>query len=131
MNFIPLDATEGRAGSITFAWCEAPRILLVTPRGYIGPQLVRRDLAIAREFAVRQNQPWWYVVDPTHAIPNPANIIFLRAVRGLPNVAGYLVVARRQPMRAISRLLVVVGGPNGVVKSLDAALAIVGDGRRS
>lgn len=130
MRFVALATAEGRAGSITFAWSESPRIFLVTPRGYIGPRLVRRDLAVAGEFAARQDEPWWYVVDPTDAIPNPANIVFLRAVHRLPNVRGYLVVARRQPMRAISRFLAMVGGPDCVVPSLDAALAIVRDERR-
>lgn len=124
-SFDPLTVVSTRLGSITFAESESPAILLVTPRGYVGPTLVRRDLEVAREYARKQATPWWYVVDPTDAVPNPANIVFLRAVRKLPGVAGYFVVARRQPMRAISIVLRRLGGPHRVFASLDAAIASI------
>ena len=101
-------------------------MLLVTARGPIGPRVIRQDLAVARAFAERQEgRPWWYVVDPTDVLPSPLNVQFLRAVRRLPSVAGYFVVARRQPMRAASEVLVRLGGPHRVFRSVDEALAEV------
>ena len=124
MHFEELTTLSTRRGSISFARSSSsPTVLLVTPRGYVGPTLVRRDLEFARRFADQQVARWWYVVDPTDALPNPINIVFLRAVRKLPRVAGYYVVARRQPMRTISSVLKSIGGPDRVFSSIDAALA--------
>ena len=64
-------------------------------------------------------------LDPTDVLPSPLNVQFLRAVRRLPSVAGYFVVARRQPMRAASEVLVRLGGPHRVFRSVDDALAEV------
>jgi hypothetical protein len=114
---------RGRLGRIRFETIDGPPpVLLVTPRGYIGPGLVRRDLRLAEAFAAAQTGPWWYIVDPTLALPTPVNIVFLRAVRHLPGVAGYFIVARRQPMRTIARLLLRLGGPHAVFDSLEDAL---------
>lgn len=118
----PIERTAARMGSIEFFACDDPPALLVVPKGYIGPTLVRRDLAIARRFADQQRRPWSYIVDPTDAIPNPLNLVFLRSVRKLHQVRSYDVVARRQPMRSIARLLVAVGGPDAVFPSVDAAM---------
>ena len=129
VTFEPLPdvaTAAGRArGRITFAASAppAPPILLVTATGLITPAMVRADLAVARRFAEEQGgRPWWYVVDPTEALPHPANVRHLHAVRRLPGVAGYFVVARRQPIRAVSRVLVRLGGPHAVFRTLDAAL---------
>jgi hypothetical protein len=114
----------GRLGTITFARSTGgePPVLLVTARGFITPAMVRRDLEIAAAFAAEQDGPWWYVVDPTDALPHPANLRHLRSVRKLPGVARYVVVARRRPIRLVSSVLVRLGGPHAVVRSLDEAL---------
>ncbi|HVF33562.1 MAG TPA: hypothetical protein VM933_11055 [Acidimicrobiales bacterium] len=133
-DFVPLEGiepvTDGRPwGTITFARSAPqtvrPSVLLVTARGPISPTMVRRDLEVARSFAAGQDEPWWYVVDPTDAIPHPANLRYLRAVRRLPGVAGYVVVARRRPMRLAASVLRRLGGPHHVVPSLDEALALI------
>ena len=121
----PVDRVEARFGSIEFFASDNPPVLLVVPKGYIGPTLVRRDLAIARRFAREQRRPWSYVVDPTDAVPNPLNLIFLRSVRKLTNVRSYDVVVRRQPMRTVARLLVALGGPDAVYPSIDVAMEAV------
>ena len=127
-EFEPLDVVDpgGRRGTITFARSTNaspdPPVLLVTAKGFITPAMVRRDLEIAEAFAARQDRPWWYVVDPTDALPHPANLRHLRSVRKLPGVDRYVVVARRRPMRLVSALLVHLGGPHAVVGSLDEAL---------
>lgn len=123
MPFEDLTTLSTRRGSIGFEHSASPAILLVTPRGYVGPTLVRRDLEFVRRFADEQTEPWWYVVDPTDAIPNPANIVFLRSIRRLSRLVAYYVVARRQPMHAISVALAGIGGPDRVFSSLEEALA--------
>jgi hypothetical protein len=114
-----------RLGSIEVSACDDPPALLVVSHGYIGPKLVRWDLAVARRFAASQTGPWSYFVDPTAVIPNPVNIVFLRSVRRLPLVARYVVIARAQPMRSISRVLVGLGGPHAVCGSLEEARSLV------
>jgi hypothetical protein len=61
-------------------------------------------------------------------VPNPINIVYLKAVSRLPNVRGYLAVARRRPMRAMGRLLARLGGPDRVFTSEAEALAYVTEG---
>lgn len=102
-----------------------PWVLFVHASGYIGPRLIRQDLAHAEAFGRSHPEGWWYVVDPTAVVPNPVNIVYLRRVGRLPNVGGYVVVARRQPMRSIARVLASLGGPDAVVGSEDEALAFV------
>lgn len=103
-----------------------PWVLFVHASGYVGPRLIRQDLAHATAFGRSHPEGWWYVVDPTAVMPNPVNIVYLRRVGRLPNVRGYVVVARRQPMRFIARVLSSVGGPDVVVASEAEAMALVG-----
>ncbi len=102
-----------------------PWVLFVHASGYVGPRLIRQDLAHAAAFGASHPEGWWYVVDPTTVIPNPVNIVYLRRVGRLPNVRGYVVIARRQPMRFVGRLVSALGGPDQVVASAGEALSVV------
>ena len=105
-----------------------PWVLRVVARGYVGPALIRRDLAHAAAFGRSHPEGWWYLVDPTDVLPNPVNLVYLKAVGRLPNVLGYLVVARRRPMRVAGRILSKLGGPDRVFVSEEEALAFVAKG---
>jgi hypothetical protein len=105
-----------------------PPVLLVVSRGYVGPTLIRQDLEHAAAFGRGHPEGWWYVVDPTDVLPNPVNIVYLKAISRLPNVRGYLVVARRRPMRVMGKLMSRLGGPDRVFASEAEALAAVTEG---
>jgi hypothetical protein len=105
-----------------------PWVLSVVARGWVGPTLIRQDLEHAAAFGREHPEGWWYVVDPTAVVPNPVNIVYLRAIGRLPNVRGYLVIARRRPMRVAGRVLARLGGPDRIVASEAAALAHVREG---
>ena len=105
-----------------------PAVLRVEARGYVGPTLIRQDLDHAAAFGRDHPEGWWYVVDPTAVVPNPVNVIYLKAISRLPHVQGYLVVARRRPMRAMAGLLARLGGPDRVFASQADALAFVAQG---
>ncbi len=68
------------------------------------------------------------MVDPTEVLPNPVNVVYLKAISRLPHVRGYLVVARRRPMRVMARLLSRLGGPDRVFASEAEALAFATEG---
>ncbi|MEY2474843.1 MAG: hypothetical protein QOG87_158 [Actinomycetota bacterium] len=104
-----------------------PWVLRVVARGYIGPTLIRQDLDHAAAFGRSHPEGWWYVVDPTDVVPNPVNVAYLKSISRLPNVRGYLVIARRRPMRTAARLLSRLGGPDRVFASDAEALAHVAE----
>lgn len=106
----------------------SPPVLRVMSRGWVGPTLIRQDLAHATAFGRDHPEGWVYVVDPTDVVPNPVNVVYLKAISRLPNVRGYLVVARRRPMRTMARLLSRVGGPDRVFASEAEALAYATEG---
>ena len=105
-----------------------PWVLRIVARGWIGPTLIRQDLEHATAFGREHPEGWWYVVDPNDVVPNPVNVVYLRAVGRLPNVRGYLVVVRRRPMRAMARLMARLGGPDRVFASDVEAMAYVAEG---
>jgi hypothetical protein len=106
---------------------EPPWVLRVHARGYVGPTLIRQDLDHAAAFGRSHPEGWWYVVDPTDVVPNPINVVYLKAISRLPNVRGYLVVARRRPMRTVARVLARLGGPDRIFASEAEALAHVAE----
>ena len=105
-----------------------PWVLRVVARGWVGPTLIRQDLAHAAAFGRQHPEGWWYVVDPSDVVPNPVNVVYLKAISRLPNVQGYLVVVRRRPMRVMARLLARLGGPDRVFASEAEAMAHVTEG---
>jgi predicted DCC family thiol-disulfide oxidoreductase YuxK len=95
---------------------------IVTAHGHVGPRLVREDLARAEAFGHGHRDRWWYIVDTTPVtVPNPLNLIYLRRIRALPGLAGYIVVAPKPPLLAVARLLSPISRPDAVVTSREAA----------
>ena len=123
LSVTTVDSLRTRRGRIDVARSEDPPMLLVVPSGYVGPSLVRRDLEVARRFAQQRTEPWWYVVTPSGVLPHPLNLVFLRSIHRLPNVAGYVVIARHRTLRAMARILGRLGGPDAAFENLEDAIA--------
>ena len=99
---------SGRFGSLEIAGDGKQSRLMVTARGYIGPHLIRRELAIAHEFGLARPDGWDYIVDTSGLLwANPLNLFYLRRIPALPNLHNYIVVA---PKRWV-RLLVALASP--------------------
>lgn len=107
---------------------------VVTAGGHVGPLLVREDLRRAEDFGRRRTAGWWYVVDTTDVVlPNPLNVRYLRRIRALPGLAGYVVIAPNPALRMVARLLEPISRPDAIVASrreADAFIDAVQAGRR-
>jgi hypothetical protein len=83
----------------------ADNVLWVDAHGYIGPSLLRDDLAFATRFDAMHEGGWTYVVDIRRVRwANPLNIFYLRKITRLPNLRGYIVVSRSRFVRFLLRL---------------------------
>ncbi len=105
-------------GRLEFEASEDPPRFLVRAFGYVGPSLLKADLAAAAEFGRAHPGGWTYVVDTTHVrFANPLNPIWLRRIRRLPNLQRYLVIAPNPMVRALIFLGRWIVRPDSVVKS--------------
>ncbi|MDY7100256.1 MAG: hypothetical protein S0880_03625 [Actinomycetota bacterium] len=106
-----------------------PGVLLVRASGYVGPRLLRRDVAVASRFARSRPAGWAYVVDTGGVrLANPLNVAVLRRVRSLDGLGAWLVIVRPRRLRPVVRLLGRLVGVDAVVADLDEALARAGGG---
>ena len=120
-----------RTGRIQVEERDGDRMFLVIAAGHVGPTLVRFDLDRAATFGRRHPEGWWYVVDTTGVlVPNPLNVVYLRRIRRLPQLQGFVVVAPRRALRLVARVLAPVSRPDAVVASLPEAVALVREGHR-
>ncbi len=79
--------------------------LWIAARGYIGPSLLRADLALAAEFGRSHPGGWIYVADIRRVrVVNPLNVLWLRRIRRLPNIRQYVVVTPSRLVRLMLRL---------------------------
>ncbi|MGH9186496.1 MAG: hypothetical protein ACRD0U_11870 [Acidimicrobiales bacterium] len=109
-------------GRLRYETSEDPPAFVVRGAGAIGPALVRDDLARAQTFGAAHPAGWCYVADARWVVwPSPRIVRYVRRIRRLPNVRGYLLVARL-PVRLAVRPLRLVGGPHKAFRSLDRAL---------
>jgi hypothetical protein len=91
--------------------------------GYIGPRLLRRELAAAGEFGKGHSEGWSYIVDTRRVrAVNPINPFLLRRILRLPNVSRYVVIAPRW-IRALARLGAVIVRPTELVGTPAEAFA--------
>lgn len=71
-------------------------LFLVRPQGYVGRAMLLRGLREATSFGLDQPGGWWHVTDTSDVrLANPVNPFLLRRIRRLPNIRGYVVVARQ------------------------------------
>ena len=101
----PHGTIRRRFGHLVLRTSAAPPALVIEAHGYIGPSLLRADLAAAREFGERHPGGWTYVAYTTHVRAiNPLNVFWLRRIRALPHLGEYVVVAPNAAVRLVMRL---------------------------
>lgn len=104
-------------------------VLVVRASGYVGPRLLRRDLAAAARFGRARPPGWAYVVDiGAVRVANPLNVAVLRRVRRLPGLGAYVVVAPRRTTRTLASALGRLVGTDAVVARVEEALELVAAG---
>jgi hypothetical protein len=102
---------------------ESDDVLLVVASGYVGPSLLREELARAAAFGRSRPRGWRYVVDVSRVrFANPLNFFWLRRIGRLPNVRGYVVIAPSPLARAVLRFASRLVGAQAVVPTLLNAL---------
>lgn len=113
-----------RLGRIVIETSDDPPLFIVTVSGYVGIQLVQRDLRIAEEYADGHPGGWVYIVDMSHGVlPSPLNVLHLRRLKTLPNIRGYLIVLPKSiGMRAAIRIGQGLTKPDGLFRTKDEAL---------
>ncbi len=98
-------------------------VLLIVASGYVGPSLIAEELERAAAFGRSRPGGWRYVVDVSRVrFANPLNVFWLRRVRRLPNLRGYVVIASSPLARALLGVATRLVGANAVVPSLLNAL---------
>ena len=92
--------------------------LCIAASGYVGPSLLRADLAAAAEFGRRHPDGWTYLVDTSGVrFANPLNVFWLRRIRALPNLRRYVVIAPSGFVRFMIRMASWLVRPDRVVRS--------------
>jgi hypothetical protein len=120
-GFTLIGAASRRGGRLELLSRADPPALLVRAYGYVGPSLLREDLSFAARFGAERPQGWDYIVDTTYVrVANPLNPLWLRKIRGLPNLRRYLVVAPNPAVRAMIRAMGWLVRPDQILERLDA-----------
>lgn len=97
-----------------------PPRFIVAAYGYVGPSILRQEIALAASFGRRQTTRWDYIVDTTHLrFANPLNLIWLRRIPRLPNLGNYIVIAPKRWTRILIALAAPFVRPTRVVRSLN------------
>src|SRR5262245_16673753 len=97
---------------------ENPARFLVRAHGYVGPSLLRQDLAAAHAFGQKHPGGWDYVVDTTFVrFANPLNPLWLTRIRRLPHLRRYIVIAPSAMVRIMMALASWLVKPDLVVRS--------------
>ncbi len=113
---------SNRFGSLEISGDGEQNRLIVTARGYIGPALIRRELAVAREFGLACPDGWDYIVDTSALrMANPLNLLYLRRIPALPNLRGYIVVAPKRWVRLLMALASPLLRPTAILTAREPA----------
>ncbi len=102
-------------------------ILYIIPHGYIGPKLVKKDLAFAFAFEEKQQNSWTYIVDTSKVkVANPLNPFYLRKLQELKFMQEYIVYAPSLFVRVMLQLSSWISRPDRVLKTEESLLSELG-----
>lgn len=111
---------SSRLGHVDNFVNESKTIVLAKPHGYIGPQLLLKDLEFLTSFDKNSTTPWKYIVDTSKTkFVNPINPFLLRKLRGLSHMQEYVVYVPSPFVRFMIRTSGWINKPDRIVKDLN------------
>ena len=125
VGFVLASKLSRRRGSVYIGTRDRPACLWIVPLGYIGPMLLRADVAFAERFGHQHPEGWSYVADTTRVtLVNPLNIVWLRRISRLPHLVQYIVIAPRW-IQFLGRLSTGLLRPTALVSTVAEALSLL------
>ena len=112
-----LTKIESRFGYIEVYTNEDKSTLYAIPNGYVGPDLVRKDLAFLKIFDANATGKWKYIVDTSKVkIVNPINPFLLKGLKQFPKMSEYIVYAPSSFVRTMLNLTNWINKPHKIIK---------------
>jgi len=109
-----------RFGYIDVFINENRNILYAVPNGYIGPELVKKDLDFLTEFDGNCVGRWKYIVDVSKVkIVNPLNPFLLSGLKQFSKLNEYIVYAPSPIVRLMLNLTSWINKPDRVIRKKD------------
>jgi len=104
-------------GHIDIYTNEAKNILYAIPNGYVGPELVKKDLKFFAEFDKNCKDEWTYIVNTSKAkIVNPINPFLLNNLKQFSKMKEYVVYAPSPMVRLMLKLSSWINRPDRIIK---------------
>lgn len=123
----PVGSARRRLGRFDYESMEDPPAFIVRASGADGPALVQDSLVRAESFGLAHPAGWCYLTDTRRLWwGSPRNVRFIRRIRRLPNIRGYVVIARL-PLSLLLMPLRLIGGPDAVVRTPERALQLAAE----
>lgn len=111
---------DSKFGHIDVFHIEAKNLLYAIPNGYVGPELVKKDLQFLGEFNDNTEDEWQYILDTSKVkIVNPINPFLLRGLSQLSKMKEYVVYAPSPMVRTMIILTSWINKPDRIIKSYD------------
>ncbi len=92
-------------------------IIYAIPNGYVGPSLVKKDLAFLADFDLNSKEDWTYIVDTSKVkVVNPINPFLLKGLKQFSKMKEYVVYAPSPIVRLMLQLTNWINKPDRVIK---------------
>lgn len=113
-----LETVKANFGEITFFTNQDKTILLAKPKGYIGPSLVKKDLAYVEEFEKSIVHQWTYLIDISNVkAVSPINPFLLKGLKRFERMQEYVVYAPSPIIRMLLLLSSWINKPDRIIKT--------------
>ncbi len=114
---IKIARVVSRFGYIDISTNENRSILYAKPSGYVGPDLVKKDLEFLKKFDAHCEGGWKYIVDTSAVkIANPINPFLLNSLKQFSKMNEYVVYAPSPIVRLMLKLTSWINKPDRIIK---------------
>lgn len=108
---------ESRFGFIEIFINQKKNLLYAVPNGYVGPELVKKDLKFLEHFDAACEDNWTYIVDISKVkLVNPINPFLLKRLRQFSKMKEYIVYAPSPIIRIMLNLNRWIIKPDKIIK---------------
>lgn len=112
-----LTKIKSRFGHIDVFINKEKTTLYAVPNGYVGPELVKKDLKFLKKFDANCENKWKYIVDISKVkIVNPINPFLLNGLRQFSKMSTYIVYAPSPIVRIMLTLTSWINKPDKIIK---------------